>query len=272
MTEVKTLSSLLSVPVEVRESIYRYLFAGIYAEQRRRWDHGDSLPILRICSQIHQEASAFLFNRTPLRLKIGHRQQTSSLPPPAQVIDRFQNIYFDIETINSTHSGYDFEIPFVGLVDAMTRQSSSSSPPSSSSSASASSSLSSRRDRHSCYLRCDLEQYATVGYQSRVIQRHIKSFKGFETLTVHFEGSVQKSDFPQEVIADDDPSRISRLSTLTLKEGRRQMEEKALADADQLFARFEEVCGKGRVCALPESSDRMYGKILVVHPIRSVKA
>lgn len=270
MAEIKTLPLLLSIPVEVRESIYRYLFAGIYAEQRRRWDNGDCLPILRTCSQIHREASAFLFNRTPLRLKVGHRQQTSSLPPPARVIDRFRNIYFDIETINSTHSGYDFEIPFVGLVDAMTRQSSSSSSsPSSSTSASTSAS---RRDRHSCYLRCDLEQYATVGYQSRVIQRHIKSFRGFETLTVHFEGSIQKSDFPLEVIADDDPFRISKLSTLTLKEGRRQREEKALADADQLFAKFEEVCGKGRVCALPERSDRMYGKILVVHPLRKANA
>ena len=110
---------LLSLPIELREKIYVYLFVNVFA-RTIKMSSSQPLAILQTSTKVHDEASSVLFQRTPLRFIIGHRQPVSSIPPPRTIIDRFQNVFFKIVKMNTVMSGYDFEIPFKSLTGALT--------------------------------------------------------------------------------------------------------------------------------------------------------
>ena len=238
---------LLSLPIELREKIYIYVFANVFARRTNR-NSSQPLAILQTSARVHGEASSVFFNRTPLRFMIGHIRRVTSIPPPKSIIDRFQNVFFKIQAMNSTHSGYDFEIPFKELTEAFVH---------------------STVHRKNCYIKCELEEHAS-GYCGRQFQARIKSFTGFETLTINFEGTVLKKEFPREAVADDDSQKAGKLSLQDLREGVRQREYASLADVEKMLRMLKRYLGKGEILDVSEGSEALYARTLVFHPLQHV--
>ena len=235
---------LLSLPIELRENIYVHIFANVHA---RRFKHSSSneLAILQTCTKVQNEASSVLFNLTPLRFIIGHRQPVSSIPPSQTIIDHFQNVHFKIRKMNTTHSGYDFDIPFERLTEAFILPTVL------------------RRD---CYIQCELGEHAG-GYCGRQFQARIKSFTAFKTVTIDFVGQVRKTEFPQEAVADDDPDKTNKLLIQSYREGARQREFANLTDVEKMFRMLEGYLGKGKMLDVFEGYEVLYARRLVFHPL-----
>lgn len=237
---------LLSLPTELREKIYVYVFAHVFARQYKG-PSSRPLAILQTCTKVHDEASSVLFQRTPLRFMIGHLQQVSSIPPPSTVIDRFQNVSFRIVKMNTVMSHHDFARPLESLTGALTQF---------------------PVPRRNCYLKCDLVEYADGGVCGRMLQARVKTFTEFETLTLHFEGGVLRGEFPQEAVADDDPDRESKLSTLRLRDGLRRREHKSVHHAVKMFRVLEADLGEGEILDVVDGCEVLHVIRCMFHPSR----
>lgn len=235
---------LLSLPLEIREKIYAHIFTNVFAKTYKS-STSHVLAILGACSKIHSEASSVLYNRTPLRFMIGHRQVVSSIPPPPLIFNRFQNIYFKIVKMSSTHPSYDFATPFQSITDALLRSSIL---------------------RKSCSMECELDEYATINCSGYLLQTRIRSFTNFEILTVKFEGKVLESEFPPEAIADDDPRRDYKLYMRDLREEARRRECASLTEAEGMFRVLETSLGQGEMFDGTDGLEALCVRIMVFHP------
>lgn len=236
---------LLSLPLELRSQIYVHVFVNIYARRRHRKSSSkNELAVLQTCTQIHGEASSILYNITPLRFMIGHMQKFSSISPPQTTIDRFQNVYFNIIAMSSTHPHYEFEIPFKALTEAFILPSVL---------------------RRNCHIQCELEEH-TRGYIGRAFHARVKDFTSFRTVRIDFEGKVRKAEFPQETVADDDPAKQWKLYMQGLREGARQREYASLAKVTKMFRVLEVCLGKGQLFDTSGRSEALYARRLVFHP------
>lgn len=200
---------LLSLPLELREKIYTYYFEKVRSRSRspKYWYSRNALAILGTCTKLQQEASSVLFDRTPLRFLVTSTQALSSETPPQKIIDRFLNVYFEIGSMAGSHGDYEFMGVFGCLTKALTI--SSLSPPSPS-----------ILLRRSCYIQCSLRTY-TCGSSGEYFQDRLKSFTAFETVTIDFNGSHDRSMFPQPAIADDDLHKTSKLYSQGQREAAR---------------------------------------------------
>ena len=120
--------------------------------------------------------------------------------------------------------------------------------------------------RRNCYIKCELEDHAS-GYCGRRFQARIKSFTGFEILTIHFEGKVLKTEFPQEAVADDDPRKADKLYIQSLREETRRREYASLFDAEEMFRKLEAYLGKGEILDVTDGSEALYARRLCVPSI-----
>ena len=236
---------LLSLPLELREKIYLCLFVNVFA-RKYKTNSSQPLAILQTSTKVHDEASSVLFQRTPLRFMIGHLQPVSSIPPPRTIIDRFQNIFFKMVRMNTVRSDYDFANPFARLTEAFTQSS---------------------VRRRNCYIQCELEDHAS-GYCGELLQDRVKTFTGFETLTIDFEGKVLKTEFPQGAVADDDPRKDYKLYMQGLREAARRREYASLTDAEEMFRTLEAYLGKGEMLDAIDGFEGLYIRRLMFHPIQ----
>ena len=146
----------------------------------------------------------------------------------------------------SVRSHAEFEIPFKSLTGALAQSS---------------------VRRKNCYVNCELLQYAS-GCVRPQFQARIKSFIGFETLIIHLEGKVLKSDFPQEAVADDDPMKKDKLYKQNVLEAERRGEYKGLTDAEEMFRMLEAHLGKGKVLDVPNGSEALYERRHIFYPFQ----
>ena len=236
---------LLSLPLELREKIYSDIFANIYARRSKHLPRHE-LAILQTCIKIHDEASSVLYNRTPLRFIIGYRQVASSILPLSPVLDRFQNIFFELVQMSSTYPSYEFDNPWKELTAPF---------------------IQSHIRRKTCYIQCDLEEFAGRSRAPSLFAR-IKSFVGFETFSIIFEGNVLKSEFPNEPIVGDDPQTQDRLMAQMSRRGNRQSEYERLTDVERMFCSLEKHLGEGRMIDFSKDSKALYASKLVFHPLQ----
>ena len=244
--------SLLSLPAELREKIYIYLFANIFAKSRKNYGRGrQPLAILQTCQQIHEEASSVLFQRTPLRFMIGHLQSVSSTLPPQETVDRFQHVFFKMVHMNTSYSGADFSPPFQSLTEPFIHHDFPLL----------------RRRPKTCYIQAELHDHATDGMCGKEFQARVKHFMGFETLTIDFVGEVSRAEFPQEEIADDDPKKQDKLYRQRFRRKFRKRDEASLIDVERIFRGLQGYLGKGEILDVPaEATQALYAKRLVFHP------
>lgn len=231
-------SYLLSLPLEIREMIYIFLFANVSA----RVAEGNSsrpLAILQTSTRVRDEASSILYQRTPLRIDLIPPWRISILPPTS-IIDRFPNVSFKVTRT------VEFEKSFKLLTGVLNQ---SSMP------------------RKTCHIGCELTMCDDEHFTS-LFHEGFKLFMNFETLTIHFVGKFLRSDYFLEAVADDDPQKLLKMHTQIKWERRRRRQVSCLTKAEDIFLQLEEYLGKGKILGIPVSSDVPYQTTCVFHPLQ----
>ena len=81
-------------------------------------------------------------------------------------------------------------------------------------------------------------------------------------------GSLLRTDWPLEVVADDDPKKEYKMDKQRYMEERREREAYYLSNAEGILRDLEEYLGKGERLGVPDESEMLYEIRCMFHPLQ----